>query len=104
MPAPVHCGQQKCKAYFLSVREFAHLNGERWTQGFRSRLGLRAGKLYRDLYGKTAKLKRDHSTARNMVRKFPCGMLELALRQLKTEEAAAAPASPDSLAQSVAQA
>jgi hypothetical protein len=75
---------------YLSVREFAYLNGERWTQSFRSRLGLRARKLYKDLYGKNAKLKRGHATFRNRVGKYPCGMLELALRTLRAEEAAAA--------------
>jgi hypothetical protein len=87
MPPPPRCGLPHCKAYFLSMREFQHLNGEWWSHSFVTRLGLRARKHYKALYGKSARMKRGHSTHRNRVAKYPCGMLERAMRELKAEDA-----------------
>jgi hypothetical protein len=68
----------------LTVSEFERLGGENWTQSFRVSLGLRAGKLYKGLYGKDAKKVRSSTKPewRNKVGKYPCGILEQAYREL----------------------
>src|SRR5262249_17259792 len=58
-------------------------------QGFKVRLGQQAGQLYEQLYGKKRSRKvRTHlmaQTSRNMVRTYPCGILEQAYRTLVRE-------------------
>jgi hypothetical protein len=67
------------------VSEFERLGGETWTQSFRVSLGIRAGKLYAEVYGKEAKKVRPKFRLgwRNKVGKYPCGILEQAYRELK---------------------
>ena len=79
------CGQEKCRAYRLTVNEFERLGGERWTHSFRIRLGLLARTLYFQIYGKKPKKVRSSSMPgwRNEVGKYPCGILEQAYGQLK---------------------
>jgi hypothetical protein len=61
----------------------------RELQGFKVRLGQQAGQLYEQLYGKKRSRKvRTHlmaRTSRNMVRTYPCGILEQAYRALVSE-------------------
>src|ERR1700730_1443076 len=93
MPNP--CGQPICRAFRLTVGEFELLGGERWTQGFRVRLGLLARKLHVELYGKPPNRVRTQirpgwqgraaRSWRNKVCKYPCGILEEACRQLKAQ-------------------
>jgi hypothetical protein len=73
----------------MTVSEFEYLGEERWTQSFRIRLGLRAHKLHRELYGKKARKVRSSTKRewRNKVGRYPCGLLERAYRQLKGEDA-----------------
>jgi len=77
-----------CAAYTLTTNEFMLLRGEQWTQSFKVSLGLQAGKLYEQLYGKKRSRKvRTHHMAgprhpRNRVRTYPCGILEQAYRAL----------------------
>ena len=83
------CQNPKCVAYTLTTNEFMLLRGENWTQGFKVRLGQRAGELYEQLYGKKRSRKvRTHlmaHTSRNKVRTYPCGILEQAYRALVSE-------------------
>jgi hypothetical protein len=67
------------------VNEFERLGGETWTQSFRIRLGLRARELYRELCGKEAPKVRSRTNPayRNEVGQYPCGILEVAYRQLR---------------------
>src|SRR5258706_4997905 len=80
------CQNPKCAAYTLTTNEFMLLRGENWTQGFKVKLGQRAGELYEQLYGKKRSRKvRTHlmaHTSRNRVRTYPCGILEQAFRAL----------------------
>jgi hypothetical protein len=46
------CQNPKCAAYVLTIAEFMLLRGEDWTQGFKVKLGRRAGELFEQLYGK----------------------------------------------------
>jgi hypothetical protein len=88
------CGDARCRAYKLTIYEFALLGGEPLTQGFRVRLGHRAAQLSREIYGREPRKVRDNIWAghRNIVRKYPCGILEQAYRELKSETAAVAEA------------
>jgi hypothetical protein len=84
------CQNPKCAAYILTIAEFMLLRGEDWTQGFKVKLGRRAGELFEQLYGKKWSQKvRTHllraSTSRNMVRTYPCGILEQGYRALVSE-------------------
>jgi hypothetical protein len=74
-----------CKAYQLTVSEFERLSGETWTQSFRVRLGLLANKMYVEIYGRKPRKVRSSAVPkwRNMVGKYPCGVLEQAYRKLK---------------------
>ena len=83
------CGHPKCRAYRLTVKEFERLGGEQWTQSFRVRVGLRAQRLYVELYRKQPEKVRSSPKARykNTVGEYPCGILEQAYRQLKAESA-----------------
>ncbi len=84
---PRICGQPTCRAYHLTVSEFERLGGERWSQSLRVRLGLRAQKLYRELYSKKARKVRSSTRPnwRNKVGKYPCGLLEQAYRELRDQ-------------------
>jgi hypothetical protein len=81
------CGDRTCRAYRLTVTEFERLGGEAWTQSFRIRLGLLANKLYAELYGKKPEKVRSNIPPnwRNIVCKYPCGILEQAYKELKSE-------------------
>jgi hypothetical protein len=81
------CGDRTCRAYRLTVNEFERLGGEAWTQSFRIRLGLLANKLYAQLYGRKPKKVRSKTNPdwRNMVGQYPCGILEQAYKELKSE-------------------
>jgi hypothetical protein len=76
------CPELPCRRYEMTVAEFARLGRRGWTQGFHVKMGLRAGKLYRDLYKKAPKQKRTSPAGRNKVSVFPCGILEQAYREL----------------------
>ena len=79
------CGSVRCRRYPMTLREFGMLAGEQWDQPFRAKLGKAAAKLYREIYKKDPP-KRPASIAwRNKVGRYPCGILEQAYRQLKTE-------------------
>ena len=82
----VVCGDLRCRAYRLTVHEFERLGGNRWTQSFRVRLGLRANKLYARMHGRKPKKVR-YSTMpagwRNKVSLYPCGILEQAYRECR---------------------
>jgi hypothetical protein len=83
------CGDPKCRAYRLTVKEFEQLGGEQWTQSFRIRVGLRARELFVKLYRRKPDRVRSSPKARhkNTVGNYPCGILEQAYRELKTESA-----------------
>jgi hypothetical protein len=69
------------------VSEFEGLGGEAWTQSFRVRLGLLANKLYAELYGQKPTKVRSSTRPqwRNLVGKYPCGILEQAYKELKRD-------------------
>jgi hypothetical protein len=83
----IACGGRTCRAYLLTVSEFERLGGEAWTQSFRVRLGLLANKRYAELYGNKPKKVRSSTNPewRNMVGQYPCGILEQAYKELKSE-------------------
>ena len=87
------CGFATCRAYQLTVSEFERLGGETWTQSFRISLGIRAGRLYAEVYGKAAEKVRTKFGPgwRNKVGKYPCGILEQAYRELKGTSGVGAP-------------
>lgn len=82
------CGNTHCRAYQLTVSEFEQLGGEPYSQSFRSRLGLRATKMYAEVYS-TKKPKKVRTTTnpryRNKVSRYPCGVLERAYSALLAE-------------------
>lgn len=82
--ATIPCGQQRCRAYRLTVSEYEELGGERWTQAFRVALGKRATQLHREIYGKRSP--NGQNEWRNTVRTYPCGILEQAYRALEGRE------------------
>jgi hypothetical protein len=65
----------------MTQLEFRRLRGELWDQGFMSRLGKAASKLYREIYRSDPKKTR-RTARRDPVHKYPCGILEQAYRQL----------------------
>ena len=76
------CGQPNCGAYHLTVREFLWLSGHRKEDhGLKVRLGLHVRKLYEATFGKPPKPHRKNAN-RNTLRKWPCGLLEQAYREL----------------------
>ena len=85
--ATIPCGQQRCRAYRLTVSEYEELGGERWTQAFRVALGKRATQLHREIYGKRSP--NGQNEWRNTVRTYPCGILEQAYRALEGREVSA---------------
>ena len=74
--------------YQLTVSEFERLGGEPYSQSFRSRLGLRATKMYAEVYS-TKKPKKVRTSTnprhRNKVSRYPCGVLERAYSALLAE-------------------
>ena len=76
------CGSFRCRRYFMTLREFGRLGGEKWSPSFASKLGKAASKLYREIYGKDPPQKRASRDWRNKVGKYPCGILEQAYRKL----------------------
>jgi hypothetical protein len=76
------CGGLRCARYEMTQLEFRRLRGELWDQGFMSRLGKAASKLYREIYRKDPELKASRTARRDPVHKYPCGILEQAYRQL----------------------
>jgi hypothetical protein len=88
MPSQRHCPDPRCRAYNLTTNEFMRLGGEDWSQSFRSRIGKRAGQVYERLYGmrRMAKVRANQMLGnRNKVRRYPCGVLEQAYRELVAE-------------------
>ena len=81
------CGERTCRAQRLTTAEFEKLGAKSWTQSFRSRLGLRARKLFKELYGKAPNKVRSSTRLswRNKVGKYPCGILEQAYAALIAE-------------------
>jgi len=65
----------------MTQREFRRLRGELWDQGFMSRLGKAASRLYREIYRSDPKKTR-RTARRDPVHKYPCGILEQAYQQL----------------------
>jgi hypothetical protein len=74
----------------LTTQQFMKLAGEKWSQGFTIRVGIRAAKLYQEILGKPNKKVRSSTKGghRNKVGKYPCGILEQAYQQVKSEETA----------------
>lgn len=85
----VACGNSRCRAYRLTVGEFERLGGEPWRHSLRIRVGLRATKLYAEIYGKKPKQVRSKiwPQYRNKVGKYPCGILELAYKECRNVDA-----------------
>ena len=71
-----------CSRYPMVVREFRQLRGEIWDASFSARLGKAASKLYREIYGESPNRRRSKRAHRNVVTRFPCGIIEQAYRQL----------------------
>ena len=69
-----------CRTMRMTVHQFEVLGGEEWSQRFRVRVGLRAGQLHRQIFGKPAKKVRSKAESRNKVGNYPCGILEQAFR------------------------
>jgi hypothetical protein len=74
----------------MTLREFGRLGGANWSPSFRSKLGKAASKLYREIYGKAPPRRRARRDWRNIVAKYPCGILEQAYRQLTAESQSSA--------------
>jgi hypothetical protein len=81
------CGKVKCRSYQMPVREFCRLTGEELDHSFHIKLGLVAGKLYREIYGKDPPKRRFSMAYRNKICSYPCGILEQAYRQLRSDNA-----------------
>jgi hypothetical protein len=84
------CGEVLCRRHTMTLREFGRLGGVSWGPGFRSKLGKAASKLYREIYGKEPPKGRSDRDWRNMLAKYPCGILEQAYRQLTAESQSSA--------------
>ena len=67
----------------MSVAEFKLLCGEQWGSGFDAKLGWAAKKLCIQIHGKAPPKRRYRIAGRNKVPAYPCGVLELAYRQLR---------------------
>jgi hypothetical protein len=80
------CGSYRCRRYFMTLREFGRLGGQKWSPGFASKLGKAASKLYREIYGEDPPQKRAHRDWRNKVGKYPCGILDQAYRKLTASD------------------
>jgi hypothetical protein len=79
------CGNVKCKRYPVVIREFRLLRGEIWDASFSAKLGKAASKLYREIYGKSPNWRRSKLAHRNVVTRYPCGIIERAYRQLREQ-------------------
>jgi hypothetical protein len=75
----------RCAAYVMSQLESRRLRGEYWDSSFSSSFGKLATKLYRDLYKKSPKKRYSRRANRNSVNLFPCGILEQAYTQLRSQ-------------------
>jgi len=78
------CPQVRCRAYFLTLREFERLGAQRWEHGFKVRMGIRADALYREIYKRPPRKVRSSNLRgySGKVGKYPCGILEQAYREL----------------------
>jgi hypothetical protein len=79
------CGSVRCVRYAMVIREYRILRGETWDASFSARLGKAAAKLYRELYEKRPKQMRSSYAYRNRVTRFPCGIIEQAYQQLRSQ-------------------
>jgi hypothetical protein len=82
------CGNPKCDRYSMTVAEFKLLCGAQWGSGFDAKLGWAAKKLCLQIHGKVPPKQRHRIAARNKVPAYPCGVLEQAYRQLRTDGSA----------------
>ena len=79
------CGNVRCVRYAMVIREYRILKGETWDASFSARLGKAAAKLYREVYEKRPKQMRSAYAYRNRVTRFPCGIIEQAYQQLRSQ-------------------
>ena len=79
------CGSVRCVRYAMVIREYRILKGETWDASFTARMGKTAAKLYRELYEKHPRQMRSRHAHRNRVTRFPCGIIEQAYRQLRSQ-------------------
>jgi hypothetical protein len=76
---------QPKRTMLLTVYEFMRLSGDDWSLGFRTRVGKRAGKLYRAVMGRAPRKRRLKTAGRNATCAFPHGILEQAFAQVSAE-------------------
>jgi hypothetical protein len=69
----------------MAIREYRILRGETWDASFSAKLGKAASKLYREIYAKAPASHRSRHAHRNPVKRFPCGIIEQAYRQLREQ-------------------
>jgi hypothetical protein len=69
----------------MAIREYRILRGEIWDASFSAKLGKAASKLYREIYAKAPASHRSRHAHRNQVKRFPCGIVEQAYRQLREQ-------------------
>lgn len=83
------CGETRCRAYLLTLREFERLGGHHWDHPFRVRMGIRADARYREIYKHAPKKVRSSKLRgyTGMVGKYPCGILEQVYRELTALQA-----------------
>jgi hypothetical protein len=76
---------QPKRTMLLTVHEFMKLSGNDWSHGFSTRVGKRAGKLYREVMGRAPRKRRLKIAGRNATCAFPQGILEQAFAQVQDE-------------------
>jgi len=79
------CLNVRCVRYAMAIREYRILRGETWDASFSAKLGKAASKLYREIYAKAPASHRSRHAHRNAVKRFPCGIIEQAYRQLREQ-------------------
>lgn len=90
-PTPACDLCKPCRVMHLTTQQFMKLGGEKWDRGFTIRVGLRAAKIHEEVLGKAPKKVRSSTKGayRNKVGSYPCGVLEQAYRQVRSEDDAA---------------
>jgi hypothetical protein len=73
------------RTFPLTVHQFIRLGGVWFDAGFKRMLGIRATRLYVEMFGKQPDKVRARRCGRNLVAQYPRGILEQAWAQIVTE-------------------
>jgi uncharacterized protein YdhG (YjbR/CyaY superfamily) len=76
---------QPKRTMLLTIGEFRRLKGEAWSHRFSTRVGKRAGKLYREVMRRAPRKRRSKLDGRNATAAIPHGIFEQAFEQVSAE-------------------